>query len=199
MKGICSQRNVMIYPLVQYNKKFIIIGHQNAIGYKEIFPLFRDNRLWLGYGFKGGAGYFINEHYEDYAKAGEHKTGMIRVSGVHWFTNIYVDKRNEGIPLFRKYNPNDYPTYVNYDAIEVQKTADIPCDYDGIMGVPITFMDKYNPNQFEIVGMSLCLADMSIIREMLGRNDGGPAFYIEKNGKLVRLYDRIAIRRKVKM
>ena len=192
--------------LVQYNKKFIIIGHQNAIGYKEIFPLFRDNRLWLGYGFKGGAGYFINEHYEDYAKAGEHKTGMIRVSGVHWFTNIYVDKRNEGIPLFRKYNPNDYPTYVNYDAIAVSKTADLPCVYDGLMGVPITFMDKYNPDQFEIIGMSLDLAETrDEIRawylsrpEEKQKRTGNDAFYIKKDGELVRLYDRIVIRRKVK-
>ena len=80
----------------------------------------------------------------------------------------------------------------------MSKTADIPCDYDGVMGVPITFMDKYNPDQFEIVGMSLDLANMSIIRERLGRNDGGPTFYIEKDGKLIRLYDRIAIRRRHK-
>ena len=108
-----------------------------------------------------------------------------------------MKKRHDEIPLFKKYNPTDYPKYVNYDAIEVATVGDIPCDYDGVMGVPITFMDKYNPNQFEIIGMSLDLADMSIIRERLGRNDGGPTFYIEKNGKLVRLYDRIAIRRKV--
>ena len=192
--------------LVQHNKKFVIIGHQNAIKYKEIFPLIRDNQLWLGYGFKGGAGYFINEHYEDYAKAGEHKPGMIRVSGVHWFTNLDIDKRNEEIPLFRKYNPNDYPTYVNYDAIEVSKTADIPCEYDGLMGVPITFMDKYNPDQFEIVGMSLDLAETrDEIRawylsrpEEKQKRTGNDAFYIKKDGELVRLYDRIVIRRKVK-
>ena len=100
--------------------------------------------------------------------------------------------------LYRPYDPEAYPKYVNFDAINVDKTADIPCDYDGVMGVPITFMDKYNPNQFEILGISLELADMSIIRKRLGRNDGGPRFYIESDGKLRRLYDRIAIRRRHK-
>ena len=90
-----------------------------------------------------------------------------------------------------------YKHYDNFDAIEVNYYDAIPSDYDGLMGVPITFMDKYNPNQFEIIGFSLDLADMSVIRKRLGRNDGGPRFYIEKNGSLVRLYDRIVIRRKV--
>ncbi len=182
--------------LIKYKKKFLVIGHQNAVKYKEIFPLIRDNKIWLGYGFKSGVGYFICERYEDYAKAGEHIPGMIRVSGVHWFTNLEIDKRNDELPLFKKYTPEEYPTYVNFNAIEVGKTANIPYDYDGLMGVPITFMDKYNPEQFEIVGMSLNLADMSIIRKKLGRNDGGPTFYIERDDTLLRLYDRIVIRRK---
>jgi hypothetical protein len=112
-----------------------------------------ENKMWLGYGFKGNAGHFINEHYEDYAVASDHKEGMIRVSGVTWFTNLEIPKRNEELILYRKYNPEDYPKYDNYDAIEVSKTVDIPEDYDGVMGVPITFMDKYNPLQFEIVGV----------------------------------------------
>ena len=142
-----------VAQLIKYDKKFLIIGNQNAITYKEIFPLIMHNQLWLGYGFKGNAGHFINEHYDDYATASDHKEGMIRVSGVTWFTNLEIPKRNEELVLYRKYNPDDYPKYDNYDAIEVSKTVDIPEDYDGVMGVPITFMDKYCPEQFEILGM----------------------------------------------
>ena len=140
--------------LMRHHKKFLVIGHQNAITYREIFPCVMRNEIWLGYGFKGGAGSFINKHYTDYAKAGEHREGMIRVSGVHWFTNLEHDKRHEDIPLYRHYTPEDFPKYDNYDAINVGKTSEIPCDYDGVMGVPITFMDKYSPDQFEIVGAS---------------------------------------------
>ncbi len=106
----------------------------------------------MGYGFKGGAGHFINEHYEDYATATDRKEGMIRVSGVHWFTNLEINKRHEDLILYKNYTKEEYPKYDNYDAIEVSKTKDIPMDYDGVMGVPITFMDKYNPDQFEILG-----------------------------------------------
>lgn len=140
--------------LMRHHKKFLVIGHQNAITYLEIFPCVMRNEIWLGYGFKGGASYFINKHYTDYAKAGDHREGMIRVSGVHWFTNLEHDKRHEDIPLYRHYTPEDFPKYDNYDAINVGKTSEIPCDYDGVMGVPITFMDKYSPDQFEIVGAS---------------------------------------------
>ena len=140
-----------VAQLMKYEKKFVIVGHQNAIKYKEIFPLIKDNKLWLGYGFKGGAGHFISK-YEDTATAGDHREGMIRVSGVNWFTNMEIQKRNEDLILFKKYTPEEYPTYDSYDAKNVDKTSDIPCDYYGIMGVPITFLDKYNPEQFEIVG-----------------------------------------------
>ena len=142
-----------VAQLIEYNKKFIIVGNQNAITYKEIFPLMKDNKLWLGYGFKGNVGFFINSHYEDYAKSSQHKEGMIRVSGVMWYTNLDIEKRHEDLILFRSYTPENYPHYDNYNAIEVSKTADIPCDYNGAMGVPITFMDKFNPEQFEILGM----------------------------------------------
>jgi len=143
-----------VAQLIEYNKKFIIVGHQNAITYKETFKLIKENKLWLGYGFKGGAGHFINKHYEDYATASDKKEGMIRVSGVVWFTNFEISKRNENLILYKKYTPEEYPKYDNYDAINVGKTKDIPVDYDGVIGVPITFMDKYNPNQFQIVGMT---------------------------------------------
>jgi hypothetical protein len=142
-----------VAQLMRYDKKFVIIGHQNAITYKEIFPLLKENRLWLGYGFKGSAAHFAS-HYEDTASAGDHKEGMIRVSGVHWFTNLDIAKRHEDLILYKTYDPATYPSYDNFDAIEVSKTADIPVDYEGVMGVPITFLDKYNPDQFEIVGIT---------------------------------------------
>ena len=140
-----------VAQLIEYDKKFLIIGNQNAITYKEIFPLIKDNKMWLGFGFKGGAAHFINKYYVDYATAGDHRAGMIRVSGVVWFTNLDIKKRHEELELYKKYNPKDYHKYDNFNAINVDRTADIPEDYDGEMGVPITFLDKYNPDQFEII------------------------------------------------
>ncbi len=143
-----------VEQLIAHDKKFIIIGHQNAISYREIFKLIKENKMWLGYGFTGGAAHFINEHYEDYATAGNHKAGMIRVSGVVWFTNLEIKKRHEELILVQKYSPEKYPRYDNFDAINVDTTKDIPGNYSGAMGVPITFLDKYNPDQFEILGMT---------------------------------------------
>ncbi len=141
-----------VAQLIEYDKKFVIVGHQNALTYKEIFPLIKENKLWLGYGFKGGAAHFVNKHYEDYATAGDHQEGMIRVSGVVWFTNLDISKRHEDLILYKKYNKEEYPKYDNYEAININVTKDIPMDYDGAMGVPITFMNKYSPEQFEILG-----------------------------------------------
>ena len=143
-----------IGQLMEYKKNFLIVGHQNAITYKEVFPLIKDNKVWLGYGFKGGAAHFYSP-YEDVATASNHKKDMIRVSGVNWFTNLEIPKRNEDLDLVCRYSPEEYPHYDNYDAIEVGKTSDIPYDYDGLMGVPITFLDKYNPEQFEIVTLGI--------------------------------------------
>lgn len=169
-----------VAQLMKYDKKFVIVGHQNAIHYKEIFPLIKENKLWLGYGFKGGAAHFISK-YQDTATAGDHREGMIRVSGVNWFTNLEIQKRHEDLILFKLYNSEDYPTYDNYDAINVDKTSDIPMDYERTMGVPITYLDKYNPEQFEIIGTSTM--DMP---------KGAP--YV--SGK--RIYERILIRRRRK-
>lgn len=141
-----------VAQLVEYDKKFVIVGHQNALTYKEIFPLIKENKMWLGYGFKGGASHFINNHYEDYATATDRKAGMIRVSGVVWYTNLDIAKRHEDLILYKQYSSEEYLKYDNYDAIEVSKTKEIPIDYIGVMGVPITFMDKYSPKQFEILG-----------------------------------------------
>lgn len=140
-----------VAQLIEYDKKFIIIGHQNSITYKEIFKIIKDNKIWLGYGFNRNMAHFINRHYVDYATDTDHKEGMIRISGIIWYTNIDIQKRHENLILYKKYNAIEYPNYDNYDAINVDKTKDIPVDYEGCMGVPITFLDKYNPEQFEII------------------------------------------------
>jgi hypothetical protein len=118
------------------------------------------------------------------------------VKGVRWFTNLDISKRNEEMDLVCRYSPEEYPSYVNYQAIDVSKTADIPFDYTGLMGVPITFLDKYCPNQFEIIGHSLELADMNIIKKELGKLNGGPRFYVREHGQLCRKFERIIIRNK---
>lgn len=143
-----------VAQLSRLEKKFIIIGHQNAITYKDVFPMIKENRMWLGYGFKRNMAHFIAPHYEDTASDADHKEGMIRVSGVVWYTSLDHNKRHEEMILVQRYigNEVDYPTYDNYDAIEVSRTQNIPMDYSGPMGVPITFLTKYNPDQFEIIG-----------------------------------------------
>lgn len=143
-----------VAQLIEYDKKFIIIGHQNALTYKEIYPYIIGGKLWIGYGFKGGAAHFIS-NYEDTAVAGNHIEGMIRVSGVMWFTNLEIAKRHEDFISYKSYNPTDYPTFGNFDkCIFVKETADIPMDYDGLMAVPVTYLDKHNPDQFELVAMT---------------------------------------------
>lgn len=144
-----------VAQLIEYDKKFIIIGNQNAITYKEIFPLIKDNKMWLGYGFEAGNAYFsIPTNYrKDWADGVyDEITGLVKFRNLKWYTNIDIEKRHEDLILYKHYTPEEYPKYDNYYAIEVSKTSDIPCDYDGVMGVPITFMDKYNPEQFEIIG-----------------------------------------------
>ncbi|MBR1519037.1 MAG: adenine-specific methyltransferase EcoRI family protein [Prevotella sp.] len=187
-----------VAQLMKYEKKFLIIGNQGAMIYKEIFPLFKQNKIWLGYGFKGGAGHFVSP-YEDVATASDHREGMIRVSGVHWFTNLEHMKHQELLVLYNKYTPEMYPKYDNYNAININKTSDIPYDYDGVMGVPITFMDKYNPTQFEIIWQASGNTRASTPKEVLLElgytphpEDRGGCGVV--NGK--RVYSRILIRRK---
>lgn len=186
-----------VAQLMKYNKKFLIIGHQNAITYKEIFPLIKDNKIWLGYGFKGGAAHFVSP-YEDVATAGDHKKGMIRVSGVNWFTNLEHRKRQEELILFKTYNENEYPKYYNFNAINVSKTNDIPCDYDGIMGVPITFLDKYCPEQFEILECHEPCIDLRILKKMHGFKEYKSRQIYVNNVLCQKTYHRIFIRRKQK-
>lgn len=143
-----------IGQLMEYKKKFVIIGNMNAITYKEIFPLIQNNQLWLGNGFKAGNAYFKipDSAVSSYAKGVyDETTGLVKFRNCTWFTNLDIAKRHEPIDLVEKYSADKYPKYDNYDGINVDKTLDIPVDYDGVMGVPISFLDKYCPEQFEII------------------------------------------------
>lgn len=147
-----------VAQLTELDKEFLIIGNINAITYKECFRFIKENRMWLGASIHSGdrefrvpddypldaAGYRVDDDGNKY----------IRVKGVRWFTNLDYEERHQELVLYKKYTPEEFPKYDNYDAINISKTADIPMDHDGVMGVPITFIDKYNPDQFEIMGMS---------------------------------------------
>lgn len=182
-----------IGQLMEYGKKFLIIGHQNAIHYKEVFPLIKDNLVWLGYGFKGTAGHFFSP-YEDVATAGDHKENMIRVSGVTWFTNLEIPKRHEMLDLVCRFSPDEYPKYDNFEGIDVGKTVDIPFDYDGVMGVPDTMLYSFNPEQFEIIGLGNgdLAKQIGITKNYRGRTD----LAFTKDGKHKCPYSRILIRNK---
>ena len=167
--------------LMEYGKKFLVIGNQNAIHYKDIFTLIKENKIWLGYKF-GDMSFQVPSYFEPRAtRYWVDETGQKwrSLGNVCWFTNLDIQKRKEEMVLFKIYNPDEYPKYDNYDAINVDKTSDIPSDYFEEMGVPVTFIDKYNPEQFEIIGTST-----------ISMSKGAP--YI--NGK--RIYERILIRRK---
>ena len=179
-----------VLQLIEYEKKFLIIGHQNAISYKEIFKLIKENKLWLGFGFKGNAAHFINKHYEDYASASDHKEGMIRVSGVTWFTNLDHSKRHEFIDLWSEYDPELYPKYDHYNAININESKNIPKNYFEPMGVPITFLSKLNPEQFEIID---CLNPNSILYPNDWKQSKGK-YLTSVNG--VKKYARMIIRNK---
>ena len=184
-----------VTQLIKYDKKFLIIGPQNAIHYKEVFPLIMANRIWLGYGFKRNCAHFYT-YYEDNATDADHREGMIRVPSITWFTNMEIAKRNEEMVLYRRYNPVDYPKYVNFDAIDVSATADIPEDWYGLMGVPDTFLHQYNPDQFEIVGLGSgdLAKQIGVKKNYRGRTD--VAYRIDGKDKCP--YSRIIIRRKTK-
>lgn len=145
-----------VAQLMEYNKKFLIIGNMNATAYNEIFPLIRDGKMWYGPSIKSGDREFgIPDHYPlDAAgtRIDEEGKKYIRVKGVRWFTNLDYPQRYEDLILIKQYNPVDYPKYDNYDAINVNKTLDIPANYGEPMGVPVSFLDKHNPEQFDILG-----------------------------------------------
>lgn len=145
-----------VAQLMQYKKDFLIIGRETAITYKEVLPLVMENRLWLGYN-DGHFWFQVPDDYEEKKtdfKIDDNGIKWRRMGNICWFTNIDIAKRHENMTLFRKYTPSEYPKYDHYDAIEVGRKADIPVDYNGVMGVPVTFMTQYNPEQFEILGDS---------------------------------------------
>jgi hypothetical protein len=147
-----------VAQLIEYKKKFIIIGNVNAVTYKEIFSLIKANKMWFGQSIHSGDREFgVPDSYPLEAagyRIGEDGKKYIRIKGVRWFTNLDYKELHEDLILYKNFNKKEYPKYDNYDAIEVSETKNIPQDYDGVMGVPITFLDKYNPEQFEIVGLA---------------------------------------------
>lgn len=185
--------------LTGFDKKFLVLGNMNAITYKETWPLIQGGEMWLGVSRTG-----TGQMWFRVPDGSPEKTGQKILDGVlyqtvgssAWFTNLDHARRHEEIVLFRRYDddPSLYPTYANYDAIEVSKVADIPVDYDGEMGVPITFLGRHNPDQFEIVGQSRMLA-----RENPTQVSGKVAkdfVYVDLSGATVYPYMRVVIRRK---
>ncbi len=194
-----------VAQLVEYEKKFVILGNMNAITYREIFPLIKENRLWAGYGFNMSMVYqspYTNEleaNKKFVQQKGYNPETHIKVPAVCWFTNLDNNKRHESLDLYKHYSPQEYPKYDNYNAIEVGKVADIPMDYEGIMGVPLTFLNKYCPDQFEIIWQACGNTRACAPKEVLNFVDytthpedrGGCPIL---NGK--RTYARILIRKK---
>lgn len=184
-----------VAQLIEYDKKFIILGNTNALTYKEIFSLIKENKIWLGNtwntmyfevpldkSYKDGWGYKIDEEGRAWRK----------FRNIRWFTNLDIPQRYEELILYKKYNEEEYPKYENYNAINVDKTAEIPMDYDGIMGVPITFMDKYNPNQFEIVELGIvgsCTFTNNRKMEILKRGKPTGKYTYNAKGTLYRKYN----------
>lgn len=189
-----------VATLMEHKKKFIIIGNVNAITYKEIFPLIKNNEIWIGASIHSGdRAFYVPDNYPLNASGcGIDADGrkFIRVKGVRWWTNLDYRQRHEELILVKKYKPEDYQKYDNYDAIDISFTKDIPCDYAGYMGVPITFMDKFSPDQFTIEGMAAGNSratgfNFNVRYEPHPEDRGGCGVV---NGK--RVYARILIRNK---
>ncbi|QDO82470.1 modification methylase [Shewanella psychropiezotolerans] len=191
-----------VAQLVEYEKKFIIIGNMNAVTYTNIFPLIKNSQIWYGPSIRSGDREFrVPDDYPLMAagsRVDEYGNKYVRVKGIRWFTNLDYPSRHVDLNLQKTYSPDANPKYANFDAIEVSKTKDIPLDYDGPMGVPITFLDKFNPDQFEILGSSKALSrPMSQIAEKGTFQQGGPRFYLPNgDGTYRRMYERIIIRKK---
>jgi len=196
-----------VATLMEREKKFIIIGPQNSLHYKEIFPLIRDNKMWLGYGFERGDAYFSvpKESASGYA-AGVYntETGLVHFRNCVWLTNLDIKKRHEELILVKKYHPKQYPAYENFDAIEVGRIVDIPYDYDGMIGVPDTFLNSYNPAQFDIIGLGSGYLGQSIgvggipkeHKAMMKSHSAAGDLYYMQDGKPKVPYSRIIIRRR---
>lgn len=186
-----------IAQLMEYDKKFLVLGNMNAITYKEFFPLIKDDKVWSGNTFNKTVQFEVPEHYDTSGAIEDNGKKYINVPAISWWTNMEYPRRKQDIILFRQYEGNEdqYPKYDNYDAINVDKVADIPLDYQGVMGVPITFVGQWNPEQFEIVGSRRWAKSRELLDVYTGdvvppENDKNTFV----NGKAT--YDRIFIKRK---
>lgn len=189
-----------ITQLAESGKKYLVLGDQNAITYDEVFAQVMANNLWFGYENGGIKWFQVPDDYDITTESRKKVVDGVKyfsMGRVYWYTNLDTAKRHEAITAYRHYTPEEFPTYTNYPGIEVSKVSDIPMDYDGAMGVPITFLDRYNPEQFEILGSSRRLAKpMSDYAKRGTYMQGGPRFYVPVgDGTHQRLYDRIVIRR----
>ncbi|WP_107852734.1 adenine-specific methyltransferase EcoRI family protein [Oceanimonas marisflavi] len=188
-------------PLIAESKKqFLVIGDQNFITYREVFEQIMADNLWFGYNNGGTKWFRVPDDYEIKTESRKKIVDGVKyfsMGRAYWFTNLDTTKRHEPLTLFKRYTPEEYPTYTNYPAIEVSKVAEIPMDYDGEMGVPITFLDKYNPEQFKIIGNSKWLGKpMSEVAEKGTYQAGGIRFYVPNgDGTHRRLYERVVIQR----
>lgn len=211
-----------VAQLMKYEKQFLIVGNQNAITYQDIFPLIKDNKLWLGHN-NGDMAFQVPEHYEPRETRfwiDENGQKWRSLGNACWFTNLDTAKRHEDLILYKTFKPDEYPVYDNYDAVEVSRSVEIPADYDGVMGVPITFLSRYNPDQFEIVGIAKAplgkptkvypqqtQVSAKGARSQVTKLNDGPAmkvdlppvdktYYEVGAAKYMQLYARILIRRK---
>ena len=179
----------VVAQLVEYNKKFLLLGNNNAITYKEIFPLIMSNKMWLGYSNNKTMEFVLSDSYEKWDRI-ENGKKIGKVPAISWFTNLEHDHRNRPLDLTQRYDPRYYPKYDNYDAIECSKVMDVPRDYDGVIGVPITFLDKYCPTQFRIVdARNIALNEKQRNKSTMLIKDADSAI----NGKAT--YARICIKR----
>lgn len=191
--------------LIERDKKFIIIGPQNALKYKGIFPYLKANKIWLGNN-SGDMSFCVPDYYEPKQTrywVDENGQKWRSMGNMCWFTNLDIKKRHEELILVRHYDPEKYPRYVNFDAIEVSKVADIPCDYAGNMGVPITFVTQYNPDQFEIIGMNWSVLENATLSDDIRQHHDVARrlnFYLPfpdgRGNAYTRMYDRVVIRNK---
>lgn len=193
--------------LIDKGKHFLVLGDQNGAKYSSIFPHIVKNDLWFGYENGGIKWFRVPDDYEIKTESRKKVVDGVKFQSmgrIYWYTNLDTTKRHEPLTLYKRYTPEEYPTYTNYPAIEVAKVAEIPLDYDGEMGVPITFLDKYNPDQFEIIGLSTQLAEpMSryAAKEDYATPEGkvvggtGKLFYPLGNGKHQGVYERIIVKR----
>lgn len=188
-----------VEQIMTMGKKFLIIGNKNAITYKEIFPYLKDNKMWLGYNHPHYFEVPLDEVENEKIQYEEGGKIYQTFGNICWFTNLEHSKRKEYIGLTKKYNPTDYPKYDNFDAIEVSKVTDIPKDYDGVMGVPITYLDKHNPNQFEILGCTERWSEFRTkkytIDQYASANDLNATWVVLNNNTPKTGYKRLLIRK----